>query len=387
MIPFIIFFHLLLAKFQQIIRYYTIIYREGSGNQDEKYFKNFFFYNLRENGTYKLKNGRMMLRRILIALTLTILLSNAGKAQDAEFSQFFANPLYLNPALTAAGVCHRAVSNYRNQWPGMAGNYVTYNVSYDQYIGRLHGGLGVLVNVDNAGRGILRTTQASLIYAYQLRVSNAMFFNFALQGTFYQKTLNWDLLRFGDQIDPLQGSLLPTSDTPPDYNSIIFPDFDAGFVFGWKGVLHGGVAVHHMAEPNMSYYMNNENKLPMKFTAHFGANINPYGEGMDFDPILWISPNVLYQQQGNFHQINMGVYIVHLPLVIGTWYRLNFENADAVIALIGINYKKLKIGYSYDITMSPIKSDTGGAHEISLTWQYTAPGKLREIFRLNAPGF
>lgn len=328
-----------------------------------------------------------MLSRIITGLIFLVLFTNNGKAQDAEFSQFYANPLYLNPALAGAEICQRAILNYRNQWPGISSNYVTYSASYDQYSKKLHGGIGALLNVDNAGSGIITTTQASLIYAYTLRVSYDLFFNMALQGTFYQKTLNWDLLRFGDQFDPARGFVLPTIDRPPDNNTVRFADFDAGAVFGWKGILHGGIAVHHMTEPNMAYYINNENKLPMKFTAHFGANINPNGEGMYFDPVFWVAPNVLYQQQGEFHQLNTGFYFVRLPLVLGGWYRHNFENPDAIIALVGIIYDNLQIGYSFDITMSKLKSHTGGAHEVSISYRFGCEQWIREIFRLNAPGF
>ena len=209
----------------------------------------------------------------------------------------------------------------------------------------------------------------------------------AMQATFYQKYLGWNKLRFGDQIDPALGFVFPTHDRPPDNNSIMFPDFDAGIVFGWKGVLHGGIAVHHLAQPNMAYYMNNDNRLPMKFTGHFGVNINPNGEGMYFDPLFWIAPNILYQQQGKFHQLNTGLYVIRLPLVIGTWYRFNFENADAIIAMVGVQYEHWKIGYSYDLTLSRLRNDTGGAHEISFTWQFYCIPKLREIFPLRAPGF
>jgi type IX secretion system PorP/SprF family membrane protein len=328
-----------------------------------------------------------MFQRFPIILTFIVLFSISGKAQDPEYSQFYANPLYLNPALAGADICKRAVLNYRNQWPGMSSNYVTYNASYDQFSGKIHGGFGILVNADNAGSGILRTTQASLIYSYRLQVSYNLFFNMAMQGTFCQRYLNWELLKFGDQFDPQLGFVLPTKDRPPDNTSVIYPDFDAGFVFGWKAVLHGGIAVHHLTQPNMAYYMNNENKLPMKYTAHFGVNINPNGEGMLFDPIFWVAPNILYQQQGEFHQFNTGLYVIRLPLVLGTWYRFNFENADAVIVLAGLQYDNWKIGYSYDITLSKLKNDTGGAHEISLTWTFDCIPKLREVFPYAAPGF
>jgi len=61
-------------------------------------------------------------------LTLTLILaaisySNDLKAQDPHFSQFYAAPLYLNPALagTSAGN-YRVGVNYRDQWRGALDN-------------------------------------------------------------------------------------------------------------------------------------------------------------------------------------------------------------------------------------------------------------------------
>ena len=338
------------------------------------------------------KAGSMLHKLLFVFTVVTVLLfNNEARSQDPEFSQFYANPIYLNPALAVANICPRAVLNYRNQWPGLAKSFVTYNASYDQYINKLAGGIGVLVNVDNAGGGILKTTMASIMYAFSLRAAENLYINMALEASFYQKTLNWQLLQFGDQIDPQQGFVYPTGETPPDNNSVIFPDFDAGVAFGWKGILHGGVAVHHLTEPNMAFYSQNENKLPMKITGHLGVNINLDPESIGFtednEPKFYLAPNLLYQQQGQFHQLNAGVYIIRNPIVIGTWFRHNFENADAIIVLVGIDYKNLKIGYSYDITLSKLKSNTGGAHEVSLAWQFNCIEKRRKLRAIKAPGF
>jgi type IX secretion system PorP/SprF family membrane protein len=107
----------------------------------------------------------------------------------------------------------------------------------------------------------------------------------------------------------------------------------------------------------------------------------------DYEPTFYLSPNILYQQQGDFHQLNAGMYIVRLPLVIGAWYRHNFENADAIIVLAGLTYMNFKFGYSYDITMSKLKSTTGGAHEVSLAYQFSCIEKRRRLHAIKAPGF
>lgn len=328
---------------------------------------------------------RPLIGKIAMVMALLGLFNLTGRAQDPEFTQFYANPLYLNPALAGAENFNRAVINYRNQWPSIDKGFVTYNASYDQYIPKLHGGIGVLFSADNAGDGLLTTTQASLIYSYTLMVSYELFFNMAVQGTFFQRSLNWDKLKFGDQIDLIRNTTLPTLETPPENTSVMAPDFAAGVVFGWRSSLHGGIAVHHMTEPDLAYYSSYPNRLPLKLTGHLGGNINLEGGSMFFDPKFFLSPNILYQQQGQFHQVNAGVYLTYVPVVLGVWYRHNLENPDAVMVLIGIDYKNLKVGYSYDDTLNGLK--TGGAHEISVTWQFNFKEKRRTIYPLRAPGF
>ena len=91
-----------------------------------------------------------MINKILRSLVLVsafILMGNTANAQDPAFSQFYSNPLYLNPAFAGASLngCPSAVFNYRDQWPGIGRTYVTYSASYDLHIDGIGGGLGIIV--------------------------------------------------------------------------------------------------------------------------------------------------------------------------------------------------------------------------------------------------
>ena len=111
------------------------------------------------------------MKKILFFLSISLLIgfNNDIKAQDPAFSQFFANPLYLNPAMAGTNICPRISLNHRNQWPGIGKTYVTYSASYDQYVDKLGGGLGFAVAKDVAGAGNLNTTHISATYAYRLK--------------------------------------------------------------------------------------------------------------------------------------------------------------------------------------------------------------------------
>ena len=86
-----------------------------------------------------------------------MLSSGDAYSQDPQFSQFYANPLYLNPAFAGSARCARFNLNYRNQWPAISGNFVTYSASYDQHLYPLQGGIGAIMYLDRAGNGTLQT--------------------------------------------------------------------------------------------------------------------------------------------------------------------------------------------------------------------------------------
>ncbi|MEY4865383.1 MAG: hypothetical protein RLZZ114_812, partial [Bacteroidota bacterium] len=60
----------------------------------------------------------MALKR-LIVLVITGVSAFQAWAQDPHFSQFYANPIYLNPAFAGVAQCPTVHANYRNQYPGM----------------------------------------------------------------------------------------------------------------------------------------------------------------------------------------------------------------------------------------------------------------------------
>ena len=118
-------------------------------------------------------------------------------SQDPQFTQFYANPLYLNPAFAGTGRCPRGVINYRNQWPNINGRYVTYSASGDFHSDKLAGGVGMIITNDDQALGKLKTTNVSLIYSYQAVISNKLALKFGLQGTYMQKNLDVNNLHFG----------------------------------------------------------------------------------------------------------------------------------------------------------------------------------------------
>lgn len=318
-----------------------------------------------------------MLRKFLILVFIG--LSGTVLAQDPEFTQFYANPLYLNPAFAGSTRCPRISLNYRNEWPALSGTFVTYTASYDQHVEALGGGLGLLVLNDKAGETTLTTSNISGMYSYQLNVTREFSIRFGMQGTYIQKKLDWDKLTFGDQIDARYGFIYETQEIRPNTNKN-FWDFSAG-ILGYSSRYYGGIAVNHLTEPEEFYIKAvNGSRLPMKITVHAGAIIPIAGSR---DGSTYVSPNFIYQKQRDFNQYNIGFYISKAPLVAGLWYR----GGDAFIALIGLQQGIFKFGYSYDVTVSKLYNVSAGSHELSLGLQLGCHPKKKRFRTIKCPSF
>lgn len=298
--------------------------------------------------------------------------------QDVIYSQFYANPIYLNPAIAGSKLSSRLTLNYRNQWPTINQGYNSFSASWDQPVEKLSGALGVIVNTDVAGGGIYNSISANGIYSYRLEVSRTILVNAAVQVGYIQHRLDWSKLIFEDQVNQ----------PVPTQLNVGKVDFSAGLLAGFKESAYLGVAVNHLTRPDMSYNSGTTNRMDMRFTIHSGILIDVKDglEGRDLRS-LSISPNVVYEQQGKFRQLNVGVYANSYPLIAGVWLRHCFGNPDAAIFLVGFQQKNYKLEYSFDYTVSRLKIGSGGAHEVSMVFLFSNHKTVNRYHELKVTGF
>tara|TARA_B100001778_G_C18547555_1_gene611398 strand:- start:175 stop:1128 length:954 start_codon:yes stop_codon:yes gene_type:complete len=313
--------------------------------------------------------------------------SSIVHGQDPQFTQFYANPVYLNPAFAGSNVCPRLVMNYRNQWPSFSANYVTTAVAYDQKADLLSGGLGFIVLSDNVAN-TLKTNHASLVYSYHQNITRKFSLDFGIQGTFIQKSVDASKLTFGDMIDPRRGFVYSTNDfilTEP----LNILDFSAG-VLGFSENFFVGVAVHHLTQPEESLVFNPNNSssksfLPRRYSAHMGVEIplTAQTQTMFATKKETLTPSILFNKQGEFQELNVGIYYTNGNLVGGVWYR----NNDSFIVTFGIQTDALRIGYSYDLTTSKLSVVSGGSHEVSLAFKFYCEPKKKTYRTMSCPAF
>lgn len=296
---------------------------------------------------------------IWIAGLLMVLYPDAS-SQDPAFSQFYANPLYLNPSMAGIEGPAKVYLGYRNQWPGATNPYVTYQASYEQYIEALQGGVGVHIINDRQGGGVFNTLSLDAVYAYHLQVSSELMITGGFQASVGQRNMDpSDLVLPSDLAGGGTTTLLPYSK--------VYPDFAVGFGAFYKNFF-GGVAVHHLLQPYTSPSDDPNTRLSRRYTAHFGAMIPIYEKRLGKE-VLQLSPNLVFIQQDIYQQLNYGLEVLYHGIIMGVWFRqdLLFSYGTAIFS-VGYGTDQFRIRYSYDAKLSPpdLHLPTLGAHELSM---------------------
>lgn len=298
------------------------------------------------------------------------------QAQDPEFAQYYAAPLYLNPAFAGTSVDHRFILNYRNQWPSISQAFETYAFSYDYNLDHYNSGLGLVVMSDKAGSANLQSTQFNLQYAYKVKVSENMMLSSGVNFGVGSRSIDFNKLVFYQQLDFSRNSdNIPPPPSNLNVEGQTYFDFGAGFLFYSRKVWLG-FSTAHLNRPNRSL-LDDESEIPVKTSVHGGVRIPLYNGLFKRDRTASVAPSFVYKQQGNFDQLDVGTYFYYEPVVVGLWYRgiPIQQNAkdnishDAIVVVLGFQLQKVEVSYSYDVTVSELGPISGGAHEIGLKFK------------------
>lgn len=335
----------------------------------------------------------------LYALYAALLgLAAPALAQDPQFTQFYAAPLYQNPAFAGSAHRGRAILNYRNQWPSLPQAFVTYAASVDNYWKDYNSGAGLSVMADRSGSGNLMRLQVGGQYAYELTLTRVWAFRAGFEFAYRQSSIDFAKLIFSDQLGPngVQG----TTQEPLKGSTARMGAFDVstgGLLYSKR--LWAGISAMHVNQPNQSV-VSGTDRLPVRWNFQAGTNIplgsrNSTGRYNSREPATSITAAFLYKQQGDFRQADIGAYLNVEPIVCGVWYRgipgiknaNSTINQDAMAFLVGLKMPYYSVGYSYDLTISSLGANTGGAHEISLSYEFDTSKYKRRHTAIPCPKF
>ena len=322
-----------------------------------------------------------------------VFFSSMVSSQTVQFSQFYANQVYLNPAFTGNTQINRIASNYRNQWAGIPKAFNSFSVSYDHNLAIYNVGLGLSAYHDQAGSGGLGYTSISGLVSYRYQLKENLMASAGISWGVAIRSANTSNYVFGDQF------ITGGATTANVDSRKIFGDFGAGFLlYGEK--FWGGLSGGHLNRPNEALVVGQSARLPIQWTMHGGYRF-VLDESAKGEPEKSLTACVNYKFSSKFDQTDIGAYYQRRKLILGMWYRGmplikknddGSSNKDALVLLIGMQKEGLRIGYSYDLTVSGINvKESYGSHEVSLVYEWPTEvrkkKKRKKAFIIPCPKF
>ena len=318
----------------------------------------------------------------IIALFICI---NTTNGQEAHFTQFYANALYLAPSFAGATEQHRIASNFRDQWPSVPGTntFVTYSFAYDHFFSNFNSGVGLYFMNDVAGSMSLSNMKFGLMYSYDFQVFNFWHIRPGATFAYFQRSISFNNTQLYSSIDNGSTIITGSEEFSP------FWEFDASAsVLIYADKIWFGTCVDHLTKPRDAF--DGSQTIPPKFTLFGGYQV--IRKGRLLKPIdETVSLAFLYKNQSKVDQLDLGLYWFKSPLVFGLWYRgipvINDEKVgDMLAVLVGVKVPQFSIGYSYDFTISRLVGQTGGAHEVSMVYEFKT-SRRRKIHAIPCPEF
>ena len=307
------------------------------------------------------------MKKIFTKLTVALaaIASVSFAQQDPQFTQFMHNKLIYNPgyAGTSQAICTNVM--YRQQWVNFPGAPKTALLSFDMPIGQLP--LGIGLNVMNDQIGYAKTLFARLALAYN-RVGFAGgpgVLGIGVDGGILQQQFN------GNWITPDgPGTIdhnIPQYQTNPNLNKLTY-DLGFGAYYGIANKMYVGISSTHLAAQDISAGSNVKYSLARHYYIMAGYTFN-------LTPEHSLTPNIKVKTDAASTQVDINVtYIYDQRFWVGVSYRMQ----DAIAPMLGARFlkdKSLKVGYSYDVTMSKIKGYSAGTHEIMIGYCFNVKKK------------
>ncbi len=313
-----------------------------------------------------------MKRRNIMILLLVLLRGTVSIAQtDAHFSQYYAYPLWLNPAFT--GMMNgdtRVTINYRKQLPSVYAPFTTQGITADM---RLRKGFGIgftALTMGAADAGYHYTTGYFSV-SYRVNLSEYSILSSGFQLGLLNRKFDPSKLQFGSQYNPVMGydPSLPSNEIF-NYQSATSFDGSLGLMYFDADPEKQfnpffGISLFHPGEPDNHFLPGTENtKIPSRFSIHGGARFQIASSAE-------LIPHILFLQQGNATELAGGMVCnmnldADKDLILGAMYRKD----DAFVPSMGLHVGGLTIGFSYDFKTSDIKTATSsnGGYELSISF-------------------
>jgi type IX secretion system PorP/SprF family membrane protein len=311
-------------------------------------------------------------RRIYQLCLLACLMRGTALAQvDPHFSQYYIQPMTMNPAFTGAFDGDYRVSGI---WRSQYGNtLVTKGISAEKTTNK-NANIGFNLINQNSNDGAYSFTNGYLTFAYtgvRFGKNADHYLVMAMQLGFISRRFDINKMQFGSQW--VSGVGFDASN--PSNETFLKPQvtsFDAGAGIAYydatpdkTATFFGGVSAYHITQPTNPFLSNaGQSKLDIRYSVQAGVRIAAT-DGLS------IVPTAIYMKQGDAQEKMAGVYLQlyaneNTDVMFGAYYRLQ----DAITPFAGFYYKGLTFGLSYDVDASARSAagSKGNSLEVSISY-------------------
>jgi type IX secretion system PorP/SprF family membrane protein len=284
--------------------------------------------------------------------------------QDPQFTQFMHSKLIYNPgyAGTSNAIC--ATLQYRQQWVNFQGAPQTGLLSFDMPV---LSNLGVGINLMSDEIGAQKTFFARAAVAYNTNIGNkGGRLGIGIDGGMLQMKINntWIAPEPGKDDASIPGYQATGSNvTNPNLSKVTY-DLGFGAFFQIPNTMYIGLSSTHLPAQTIKGG-GGDVKFNMArhyyLVAGYTKAINPRND---------ISANLKVKSDAATTQLDVNLTYEYNKFF---WLGVSYRMEDAIAPMLGVRLlnSALKIGYSYDYTMSKIKGYTSGTHEIIIGYCMT----------------
>ncbi|MBW8682986.1 PorP/SprF family type IX secretion system membrane protein [Chitinophaga rhizophila] len=304
------------------------------------------------------------MKRNIILMVLLMLGKLSFAQQDAQFSQYMFNGIYINPAYAGYKEALNLHGYYRNQWSGIEGAPRSFSLALDNVSADGNVGWGVQVATDRLGAQTAESVYGN--YAYRIRTNEdgtaRLSFGFSLGVV--QLGINGRLLWTQD----------PETEIVPGVIKTMVPDARAG-IFYADQQFYAGISVDNLVSPhvNKSKYAFIPQPKPHYYLT--AGMMLPLNEQLQIRPSF-----LLKDDRGGPTSLDLNVFILFKEMLwLGGGYRTRVDvyskeylqkaltTSNAAIAAIEVfPTENLRIGYAYDFSIGPLQNYNSGTHELSI---------------------
>lgn len=290
--------------------------------------------------------------------------------QDAQFSQYIFNGIYINPAYAGYRQEWNANAFYRRQWAGVPGAPETMSVAVDGSVNDDRVGLALLLSSDKVGA---QTQQAAYLnYAYRLHFNeDASQLAFGIGAGITQQGLDPSKLQFANPNEPnLSGAA---------QHMLLF-DTRAG-IYYTTATWFAGLSVDNLT----AQYQAARKPLAKFIPAPKPHYYLTAGAMLRMNDDVYLKPVFLLKDdRGGPTSLDLNLFVLLKEMVwLGGGYRTavdlyrkpdlqsNLTRSSAVIAMAEVFVlPELRIGYAYDYALNKYRSYNNGTHELSLGFYF-----------------